>query len=390
MHRELWQRKCDRLLRFLHFDGHVSGVTHNFYRYPARFSPEFVRHVVTEFSRADDVVLDPFMGGGTTIVEALASGRRAIGVDLNPLACFIARAKTTPLSKNDKKHIATWLSRVNLELSRGRSFDIEGRRLRNLPPRICSFLQAAADGLAILALPRERQFARCVLLRTLQWAVDCRTEIPPTNEILLRLNRDAGEMAEQLEEFCARCHRNGIARNGITGRRHIYCCSATDLTQKHGPSSALRPRLVVTSPPYPGVHVLYHRWQVFGRRETPAPYRVAGLNDGFPESYYTFGGRRDDGTGRYFRILTAAFQSVRETLAQGAMVVQLVAFSNADTQLPLFLRAMNCAGFREVSSLSGSRNPALWRHVPNRKWYTSLVGARGAAHEVLLCHRLST
>jgi hypothetical protein len=39
-------------------------------------------------------------------------------------------------------------------------------------------------------------------------------------------------------------------------------------------------KLIVTSPPYPGVHVLYHRWHVDGRRETPAPYWIAGCNDG--------------------------------------------------------------------------------------------------------------
>jgi len=61
----------------------ISGYTHNFYRYPARFSPLFVREVIRHYSRRGEVVLDPFMGGGTAIVEAIALGRKAIGVDLN-------------------------------------------------------------------------------------------------------------------------------------------------------------------------------------------------------------------------------------------------------------------------------------------------------------------
>jgi putative DNA methylase len=44
---------------------------------------------------ADQVVLDPFMGGGTTIVEALRVGYRTVGVDLNPLAWFIVRNECT-------------------------------------------------------------------------------------------------------------------------------------------------------------------------------------------------------------------------------------------------------------------------------------------------------
>lgn len=77
--------------------GRVRGLTHNFYRYPARFSPAFAARAIQLFSRPGDVVLDPFMGGGTTIVEALASGRRAVGTDLNPLAVSIAKVKTTEL-----------------------------------------------------------------------------------------------------------------------------------------------------------------------------------------------------------------------------------------------------------------------------------------------------
>jgi adenine-specific DNA methylase len=42
-------------------------------------------------------VLDPFMGGGTTVVEALRLGFDAIGYDLNPIAWFIVRGETTPL-----------------------------------------------------------------------------------------------------------------------------------------------------------------------------------------------------------------------------------------------------------------------------------------------------
>src|SRR6185436_11446244 len=73
----------------------VSGLTHTFYRYPARFSPQFAAAAIEAFSEPGDLVLDPYMGGATTLVEAIARGRRAVGCDLNSLAVFIARAKTT-------------------------------------------------------------------------------------------------------------------------------------------------------------------------------------------------------------------------------------------------------------------------------------------------------
>src|SRR5207253_8788680 len=57
----------------------VSGLTHNFYRYPARFSPKFVRSIIEQFSKSGDVIADPFVGGGTSLVEALALGRESVG-----------------------------------------------------------------------------------------------------------------------------------------------------------------------------------------------------------------------------------------------------------------------------------------------------------------------
>ena len=71
-----------------------SGLTHSFYKYPARFSPAFVRAAIETFTESGDLCLDPHVGGGTTLVEALAAGRDAIGVDISALAEFVARVKT--------------------------------------------------------------------------------------------------------------------------------------------------------------------------------------------------------------------------------------------------------------------------------------------------------
>lgn len=61
----------------------VMGAPHDFYRYPARFSPLFAREAIKTFTEHGDFVLDPFCGGGTTLVEALSLGRRAAGMDVS-------------------------------------------------------------------------------------------------------------------------------------------------------------------------------------------------------------------------------------------------------------------------------------------------------------------
>ena len=59
----------ESFLAALHSSKPVKGLTHGFYLYPARFPPEIARSVISNFSRPGDAVLDPFMGGGTSIVE---------------------------------------------------------------------------------------------------------------------------------------------------------------------------------------------------------------------------------------------------------------------------------------------------------------------------------
>src|SRR5688572_26915072 len=72
----------------------VEGLTHSHYRYPARFSPRLARTAIELFSEQGDLVIDPFVGGGTTCVEAMAQSRRSVGTDISSLATFVSQAKT--------------------------------------------------------------------------------------------------------------------------------------------------------------------------------------------------------------------------------------------------------------------------------------------------------
>src|ERR1039457_4059723 len=90
----------------------VRGLTHGFYKYPARFSPAFVRSAIETFTKPGDLCLDPHVGGGTTLVEALAAGRNAIGVDISTLAEFVAKVKSTVLSEFELEKLASWAVRL--------------------------------------------------------------------------------------------------------------------------------------------------------------------------------------------------------------------------------------------------------------------------------------
>jgi hypothetical protein len=67
---------------------------HSICPYFAMFPETFVRRNIHAWSRPGDLICDPFMGRGTTILESLLNGRKAIGCDTNPVAFCVSRAKS--------------------------------------------------------------------------------------------------------------------------------------------------------------------------------------------------------------------------------------------------------------------------------------------------------
>ena len=81
----------------LGLSGTTTAFTHGLHRFAAKFIPQVPAWALDTFGSRTSVVVDPFMGSGTTLVEGLLRGGTTIGVDVDPLARFIARAKVTPL-----------------------------------------------------------------------------------------------------------------------------------------------------------------------------------------------------------------------------------------------------------------------------------------------------
>jgi len=69
--------------------------THGIHSYPAMMIPQVARRLIDNYSSEGDVVLDPFCGSGSVLVEARIAKRYSWGIDLNPLATLVAHVKTT-------------------------------------------------------------------------------------------------------------------------------------------------------------------------------------------------------------------------------------------------------------------------------------------------------
>jgi len=73
---------------------------HNIHSFPAKFPPSIPRHFIEGLTKPGDIILDPMMGSGTTLFEALLLGRKSVGFDIDPLAQLICYVKSNSYDKD--------------------------------------------------------------------------------------------------------------------------------------------------------------------------------------------------------------------------------------------------------------------------------------------------
>src|SRR5258708_1892444 len=154
----------------------VSGLTHGFYKSPARFSPVFASAAIQTFTQPGDLVLDPHVGGGTTLVEAIAAGREAVGVDISTLAEFVTGIKCTVFSEAELDTLERWAGRVaaSVDIHKPSTSFSDYQEPRLLQASRSPFAAATPEG--DRAIPRERDQARRAtagIFRPMRCIADC-------------------------------------------------------------------------------------------------------------------------------------------------------------------------------------------------------------------------
>jgi len=119
--------------RDLSFENHKSSyATHSLHPFPAKFPPPLARWIIEHFTEPDGWVLDPFVGSGTSLVEACLLGRNALAAEIDPLSRLLSQVKATPV---DPALVETEKERIDRVWDRYTRLSLKQRRqlIKDLP-----------------------------------------------------------------------------------------------------------------------------------------------------------------------------------------------------------------------------------------------------------------
>jgi DNA modification methylase len=239
----------------------VRDHVHGFHSYPARLHPGTAAELVSALSPVRGQVADPFCGCGTVLVEARRLGRRALGMDLNPLAVRLTWFKAQPLRAEERAEFLAAAERVTEHAEERRSSSA-GPTRRYPPAQRDDFdvhVLLELDGLAHGIKQEKSALIKRALMLALsstfsKVARQANAEGAPkriAGGFTIRFFEDrVGEIVQQLEEY----------EELLPERAPQIVCQEGDARELER-LGWRNVDLFITSPPYPGVldYADYHR-----------------------------------------------------------------------------------------------------------------------------------
>lgn len=253
-------------------------LTHDLHPYPAKFPPQIPGQLIAALSMPGDLVFDPFGGSGTTAVEAVRLGRRAVSIDANPLSALMGRAKTSYLDTDMATQLQSLEGVVESHIAAA----------NERGPRWSQEL-LAAYATHVPAIPNfEKWFCDAAggELALLRHLISKVTDGAARDAALVAFSRIVTRVSNQDSEtryvsvakkippgFTLRAFvesLRSVAKKMVSARRSMLGASAEfiqgdariDIGRSVAPASV---DLIVTSPPYPNAtdYHLYHRFRLF-------------------------------------------------------------------------------------------------------------------------------
>ncbi len=273
--------------------------------YPAKFIAELPRALLKSLPvTPGTAVLDPFCGGGATLAECQRTGQPSVGIDLNPIACLMARVKTAVQPPGLKEAACATAGRAR----RG-------------------------PAAAVPAIPNLDHWFDPPIQRSLASLVEAVGNAPDAHwdalrlalsSIIVRVSRQESDTRYaaidknvSAEDVFALFLRAAARLDAILAQRDYPLVRAEVLeadTLAVDPSRIGRIGMVVTSPPYPNAYEywLYHKYRMYWLGLDPLAVKAREIGARahfFKRNHHT----EED----FARQMTRTFDLIRKVLIPG-------------------------------------------------------------------------
>ncbi|KQT42505.1 MULTISPECIES: DNA methyltransferase [unclassified Methylophilus] len=302
---------------------------HDLHPYPAKFIPQIPGTFISLLSSRGELVYDPFGGSGTTALEAIRLGRRAISTDANPMAALIGKVKTARVNSEsiaelhllhgalralldslpkDEQHLISLYKEFAPEIKNREKWfaDSAYGELAHIRYRISVLSNPIARDVALLSL------SRTVLSSSFQDSETRYKSVPravPVGETTKRFIREYESVLKSVA-------RNAAAtRYGVS---HFLTQDVRKLNSKDIPDSSVD--FIVTSPPYGNAtdYHLYHRFRLLWLGFDPIELGRIEIGSHLKHQ------REASGFDSYFSDMLKALQSMSRVLKQGRYAVLVI------------------------------------------------------------------
>ncbi len=227
-----------------------SRPVHRWLVFPHSFTDDIVRALAGEWQLgADDVILDPFSGAGTTVLTAKQLGIPAIGCDLSPLATLASRVKIANYDTDEvQKAWSNLRKQVKVRHANGEAKAYPELVRSALPGNKLATFHGVKSAVAELDVsPRVRSFLLLALIRQIPRFSNA---VPTGGWLSWRPNRrPAASLADTLSVTVAEMIADLDAARHSRGNWSARPADARSL-----PLEDLSVSAVITSPPYPNRH----------------------------------------------------------------------------------------------------------------------------------------
>ena len=236
-------------------------LTHKFHAYPGRFHPKIAHTLFEGVAKTRQKVFDPFMGGGTVLVEGMLKNLEVFGNDLNPVALLIAQERTRLLKypSHAVSHAERIAERVIDSRKNKQRRQSQRKHLHALksfyPPHI--FVEAVAwiDAIDALEFEADRQTLRAVFSSLVVKYSYCKSDSQagiaeqkpqyPKGAFSRMMVSKTKELVEAQTKFSQKVSLNNTPS--------LFCKDISYFNELEKGTIDL----ILSSPPYPGIYDYY-------------------------------------------------------------------------------------------------------------------------------------